>query len=518
MGHRGRGSGFKRHVSGERIEPCPYLITGCRYGDACRFSHLPHDSSDAVASEFQRIKVPLCLPPSAFPATGTEGQNATEGLLQRTTEDYPVLPRQNLMDFVSRRDFGTRLTKNHVRAAIFDRVAKIARTYAKDSDVTSTLWSLQGDQWLQQPINLQPLCKRPSLQCIPDVYCYSEVPAGTVVVDFANRHVGGGCFSKGFVQEEQLVAQSTDFAMRLHRHREFLGDSDAVSYEGVHIDAWWPRVDAAMKEGLSPDAIQPCCSAPLTILAVDAPVMRHKPYCQRSLHMLAKKVSLVYEVAKQSGSPLILSGLLGGGAFRGNRPLVLALHMLMQRPDDTASLRFHHPIFWSFSDRSIDELEQSIPTIADAMVETLRRKGVGTLGEALEELFSWALPSSQHDIDTMCPGGADRSMGPRKEHKEAEELDTLKCNTSPSTTVCQKRNSSLKRNSSVQRNSSSTFTSAHQGTEACCGGSEEGASLGGARISSQDCIGVKSEEKQEKDVSALGFAAGSSNQRPAGSG
>ncbi len=45
---------------------------------------------------------------------------------------------------------------------------------------------------------------------IRDIYDYRELVANSIVVDFANKNVGGGCFGNGWVQEEQMVAQSTD--------------------------------------------------------------------------------------------------------------------------------------------------------------------------------------------------------------------------------------------------------------------------------------------------------------------
>merc|ERR1712217_576235 len=94
--------------------------------------------------------------------------------------------------------------------------------------------------------------------------------------------------------------------------------------------------------------IQQGLSNPLTILAVDAPKMRSK-YCIDTLRMLAAKVLLIFVAADRLHSPQIFSGLLGGGAFRNNRPLVLLLHLLLQPSHDTPQLLFHHPVFWSFA-------------------------------------------------------------------------------------------------------------------------------------------------------------------------
>merc|ERR1712154_357334 len=113
-------------------------------------------------------------------------------------------------------------------------------------------------------------------------------------------------------------------------------------------------------------------SGALTVLAVDAPVMhrgRHATYREGELHMLTKKVLLIFSVAKSLQSPAITSGLLGGGAFRNNRPLILLLHMLLH--DGTQPLHFHYPIFWAFGACSTVELEQRILAHADVMMQAL---------------------------------------------------------------------------------------------------------------------------------------------------
>ena len=104
----------------------------------------------------------------------------------------------------------------------FDLAAQVALTCEKKTDVISKVWSVQGDAWLQTALNLQPRVERPNLECVADVYDYREAPSETLVVDFACNIVGGGCFRNGFVQEEQIVAQSADFAAFLKGHRESL--------------------------------------------------------------------------------------------------------------------------------------------------------------------------------------------------------------------------------------------------------------------------------------------------------
>ena len=313
--------------------------------------------------------------------------------------------RDRISEFVARPDFGRQLAGGTPRGHLYDHIAGIARSRPspKEGDVTSSVWSL-GENWPNRPVNLLSRAQRADcFHCSNDVYMYEHLPANTLVVDFANRHVGGGCFGKGFVQEEQMVVQSTDFAARLHSNRDYITENGAVTYEGVHIDAWWPRNAAAKKDQLGWDDIQALHSRSLTILAVDAPRMgRSRGYDRWSLEMLAKKVLLIFEIARELQSPTILTGLLGGGAFRNNRPLVLLLHLLLQEQDDPPFVLFHHPVFWSFCGRPEAELEAEILRIADVHLAHMRQRGVRTLGEALDIVMDANLPLSQNDGDLVC--------------------------------------------------------------------------------------------------------------------
>lgn len=362
---------------------------------------------------------------SIFHATLLAGMAAVDvprmqepyGTFREPTPHCPVLARREITRLLNQSDFGGwimgettccfRFGSRSRRAELFDLVAELARRKTKQTDVKSQLWHIEGDMWLSHPVDLRPLHERPQMECTPDVFHYKGLPAGTLVVDFANKFVGGGCFARGFVQEEQMVLQCTDLAIRLRRHRELLDQYSAVSYEGVHIDSWWPRLDASKREELfSLSAVKPCDAEPCTVFAVDAPSMRKEDtYDRESIEMLARKVFLIFQAARISRCPLILSGLLGGGAFRNNRPLVLLLHLLLQRPDEEMKLRFHHPVFYGFT-RGGDSsrMEQDILKHADALVARLRQRGVTTLGQALEELLSANLPLSHNDLDLVFRG------------------------------------------------------------------------------------------------------------------
>jgi hypothetical protein len=106
-------------------------------------------------------------------------------------------------------------------------------------------------------VHLAQIPQRDKLSVTTDIYWYQDNPDNTLVVDFANRHVGGDCFGTALVQEEQLVLQSNDLAYRLGRNREYIEHTDAVSYQNIHTDVWWPKETAAKKERIRFDDILP---------------------------------------------------------------------------------------------------------------------------------------------------------------------------------------------------------------------------------------------------------------------
>ena len=313
-----------------------------------------------------------------------------------------VLSRLTIRKAVADNNFGRKtLGYDGDRVSIFDKAASVARRQTREVDVVTTVWRLDGDAWLNRPVNLQSRLareERAMFQCLPDVYSYNESPVEALVVDFANRHVGGGCFARGFVQEEQMVAQSSDFACQLKLRRPYIEYSAAISYDGIHMDTWWTRQAAAKKGGLAPGDIQDMPTGPFSILAVDAPHMRGGTYSYSSLGMLARKVLLIFEVAEQKQSPAILTGLLGGGAFRNNRPLVLLLHLLCQT-SDSPPVSFHNPILWSFCELRVEDLQDNILRQADQWMDELRTRGVRTLKDALEWVMERSLPLSINDDD-----------------------------------------------------------------------------------------------------------------------
>ena len=194
--------------------------------------------------------------------------------------------------------------------------------------------------------------------------------------------------------------QSLDLAARLYAHRPNLDWNESVTFEGVHFDAWWPRAVAAQKSDIALGDVQPRTSKPTTVIAVNAPVVWRR-YNAASLQMLACKIALIYTAASRLHSPLIYTGLLGGGAFRNNRPLVLLLHLLLQPDQNQCAVEFHHPTFWAFGYLPTVRLEQCLLDRADILLHALIEARVTTIGDALDTIAMWDLPSSYGDLDLL---------------------------------------------------------------------------------------------------------------------
>ena len=180
----------------------------------------------------------------------------------RPTRDFHVMRREDIDALVQMEAFGRLLSADSQRALLFDITAGFAKSRCKSSDVMSFSWTLEDSGWLLLPVQLHSLTSTAPLEISQDVYEYSGLQPGTMVVDFASRCVGGGCFSRGFVQEEQMVVQSADLAARLYVHRPTLHDNEVISFEGVHFDAWWDKSAAGCKGAMNPYASQARPSPP----------------------------------------------------------------------------------------------------------------------------------------------------------------------------------------------------------------------------------------------------------------
>ena len=198
-----------------------------------------------------------------------------------------------------------------------------------------------------------------------------------------------------------MVGQSCDLQQKLEKERPYIGQHEIVELKGVYFDIWWAREEAAEKSGMDTRKIVPCPSNSLIVFEVDAPMMQYETgYGYGAMVMMFEKVVLLMEAARREGCPVLMSGLLGCGAFRGCRPAMLAVHMLAQHPDDEAQLQFHNPVFWSFNEElNTEEIEERIVRIAEMYVETLRNKGAKTMEDAIDHFLSWRLSKSLNDMD-----------------------------------------------------------------------------------------------------------------------
>ena len=143
----------------------------------------------------------------------------------------------------------------------------------------------------------------------------------------------------------------------------------------------------------------------MTLLGVVAPDMTVEKggYQQRTLEWLTEGVEIIYQVSRKLQTPVIMSGLLGGGAFKGNRPLIMLLHLILQPTETESVMMFHYPVFWSHDKKTSDviELEERLQRQADKMLEQLRLKGANSLDKAIAEIVSWKLPLSKDDDDIL---------------------------------------------------------------------------------------------------------------------
>ena len=101
------------------------------------------------------------------------------------------------------------------------------------------VWTSAGlkEKWGCVPTNLCPRKRRG--------YALDGAKEDSLIVDFANKRVGGSCFGERLVQEEQLFLLSNDLAVTIHLQRDTIGPDQAISYEGVYFDATMSRRSAA---------------------------------------------------------------------------------------------------------------------------------------------------------------------------------------------------------------------------------------------------------------------------------
>ena len=314
------------------------------------------------------------------------------------------LARAALQDFADAPHFGERLCRNPatVLTRVYDHVAHHAhgRLHPKQTDIVTTMWRVQTHRAFHSPVNLSPMNDRGSFSCVGDVYDLRAAPAQALVVMPSHKHVGGGCFRKGFLPQEQMILQSQDLAIRLHTSRPYLDWNEGVTFEGVHFDAWWPKEVVARGASLISSDILPAATPPCTVLAVDAPFMRLAyGYDRASLCTLVCKIILVHATAIQLNSPAIFTCLIGADAFHNNRPLILLLHLLLAPHGSNRPVIFHHPVLCQPGFSSASRHERAILLRADEYLSALRSARVRSVQDAIEHILAWNLPTSWLDHD-----------------------------------------------------------------------------------------------------------------------
>ena len=142
-------------------------------------------------------------------------------------------------------------------------------------DTVVTRWKVVKDFW-KMPLNLSEVDGRHNVTLLDDIFSYKDKDESTMVVDFSNRKIGGGCFGKGFVQEEQMVAQSSDFATVLlwdyvENKTLKIRPHQCLTISGMSYDLWWNKANAMLKESIVATSILPTNTKAMTILAIAAP-------------------------------------------------------------------------------------------------------------------------------------------------------------------------------------------------------------------------------------------------------
>eukprot|EP00756_Hemistasia_phaeocysticola_P040257 Hpha_TRINITY_DN16853_c3_g4::TRINITY_DN16853_c3_g4_i1::g.150496::m.150496 len=380
----------------------------------------PQSAADADPQPAAEADPQLGLPGSATP--GAVARRAAGPFFPAVDREKSPCPRVTRREINAFLEYPTWWRHFHTpkKQAIVKKVADLARGTLgrKTGDIKTTVCGLQQSALRSLPINLAPLSARTNLECSSGIFDYRPFALGAegaarareerpMIVDFANKHLGGGAFGQGFVQEEQMVIQSLDFVVRLCKCRDNLHPNQVLLLEGIHFDAWWDRQACAAKTDIRLDQIQHIPTVPLSIIAADAIPMKGYRFQETfAIEALAKKLALIFATAESGGCTTLYSGLLGGGAFRNNRPLICLLHMLLTPPDWGCKVVFHHPIFWSFTDGVHEsELERRILEKAEELrirlVREFEAKGClnPTIIDAIRALGAMRLPLSEKDKD-----------------------------------------------------------------------------------------------------------------------
>ncbi len=217
---------------------------------------------------------------------------------------------------------------------------------------------------------LNPLRSGPSQASYsPNFYSYDPCSPNfkQFWVDFANRTLGGGCFTEGFVQEEIMVCEIPSFAAAIaanqdpkrpgwcalvtraggsNSSRVLLGNPTPWLFEGITrtlnvVNCYGSQFDTFPLQQILMDAL-PVNQPNLNILAMSAPRLQSKTLPeQTNINTIRDLFNTAYAgfiLAMQSAAQdkkqcLINTGPIGAGLFNNNKIVVylaqrLAAHQL----------------------------------------------------------------------------------------------------------------------------------------------------------------------------------------------
>jgi hypothetical protein len=287
--------------------------------------------------------------------------------------------------------------------------------------VTLTKWSFKTGPAVNlkhRPV-LVTLDSRSDVIWSADAMPVHEGTPTDMFVDFAGSSLGGGFRGamKTAVQEEQMFMQSVSL-MCLADHVPTTIDSECPHLiEGVLFDQYWTtsaaldrdagrcmRMRTERKTQLEPvstnvlairawsykdlvKAIRPESAAGLT-------------YSRADILAVLRQIQAMEEIADTRNYKHVFSGLLGAGAFRGNKPLIMALQVMAHPANSGRQLHLCCPVkAYSMPNTTRKMLSEIVRDKASHIIRTVRSAGCSTWDDVVDLLAAWQLPFSQQDAD-----------------------------------------------------------------------------------------------------------------------
>ena len=201
-----------------------------------------------------------------------------------------------------------------------------------------------------------------------------------------------------------MFAQSADLMIihsdrKIRHNGDYINEWQAMTFEGVHFDVHWGKDACAPKIDMPPSAMRYRQSLAMTVIAVDAPYLKANKYTYEEILMLARTIKMVYMVAIKLDCTMILSGLMGGGAYRGNRPLVLLLHLLLQPEGTQVPLVFHNAIMGSYGAATARMAEARVVQLAEEWRQKLAEDNACTVEDVVRFVYEDKISTSHDDAD-----------------------------------------------------------------------------------------------------------------------